>query len=1162
MLRGLMQRLWCLFLLVAALATPPTLGSAQSVTQVKPWFLLIVDTSSSMGACTTSPCGVNDPRNTCGFQRNRIGDAKCALQRIIASTGDAELGLMQFSHSCDATCADTGTGGSCDAQLLAAIAESNQPGLYQWVDGQCQSNCTGNNYTREIRMGNGTPIAQSLVRAYEYFAGTLPAAQVVANNGNTYPSPLVGDSFGACRPVAVIVLTDGAESCGGDPITEANRLLNAGPMARRIPTYAIGFGDPTNANEWAGIQMQVNGLAAAGGTTQGYFATNEATVSVALNQIIADSQLPPETCNDADDNCNGLIDEGIQKFCDPTNIAAGPTLCTEPNELLCDGVDDDCDGIIDEGLSNACGVCGQLPSETCDNLDNDCDGRFDEEVLTGEPCGTTAGSCQVGMTDCVNGQLICVGQLVPGVEVCDCQDNDCDTFIDESFEGQQLCAIGAACVACSCQTLCVVNEFSDVFCPTDLMPEILDSGLCVCITSTCDADACAMETQERDGAVACTADSEDITHCVCKAGACVNACADVTCPTGQVCDPRDTRGVCKPDNCSSLGCRSEELCNAATGLCEPDLCIGTSCADNEACRDGICEPTCANVTCEAGQRCKRGVCTIDRCLPNPCGQLETCDPANGECVRSQSCNPICVGDATCNGLRGECDENPCRRIHCPDATFCADGECVTRSPMDDAGVPRQNVLATGGGGCACTVVGSARQATPWNFEVVGGVLCLLSLLFWRARRRRRLAGAAIIALMTTLTIGCEVEPFCITSCDDEARDGSVADAQHDTGDDNDGGGTGGVGGGDTDGSVAGDGGDGGSSNCRRGTTETCNGRDDDCDFKVDEDTFEPINFCDTRGVCADDTMRCGGGAGWVCRHGADHEGVETLCDQQDNDCDGAIDEGAVNLGDECGTGIGACRVTGEFICNDNGIGTQCSLTQPGTPGAEVCDGIDNDCDGRTDEPKSAPGDNPSFVQQALVQIGSLWIYPYEASRADATALAQGNASARACSTAGVLPWTNVTYAEARAACQAADMDLCTETQWRAACEDGPGGTTCAWGFTNSGNACGDLATAPTECNGEEYDSDPATTTLDDDALLPTGSRGRCFSSAAGGSVFDLSGNAKEFTRARSSGVNPLRGGSYNNVVAGLRCDFDFTVVNDAFKFQNVGFRCCSTSDPN
>jgi hypothetical protein len=38
-----------------------------------------------------------------------------------------------------------------------------------------------------------------------------------------------------------------------------------------------------------------------------------------------------------------------------------------------------------------------------------------------------------------------------------------------------------------------------------------------------------------------------------------------------------------------------------------------------------------------------------------------------------------------------------------------------------------------------------------------------------------------------------------------------------------------------------------------------------------------------------------------------------------------------------------------------------------------------------------------------------------------------------CSKGGVVPWTNVTYGQARAACQAIGADLCTEQDWHRAC---------------------------------------------------------------------------------------------------------------------------------
>jgi hypothetical protein len=71
-----------------------------------------------------------------------------------------------------------------------------------------------------------------------------------------------------------------------------------------------------------------------------------------------------------------------------------------------------------------------------------------------------------------------------------------------------------------------------------------------------------------------------------------------------------------------------------------------------------------------------------------------------------------------------------------------------------------------------------------------------------------------------------------------------------------------------------------------------------------------------------------------------------VCDGLDNDCDGAVDEG-FDVGASCAAGAGPCQTTGYKVCNADGSGTTCFTLPPNTS-AEVCDGLDNDCDGTVD----------------------------------------------------------------------------------------------------------------------------------------------------------------------------------------------------------------------
>ncbi|MGK0361929.1 MAG: hypothetical protein ACI9U2_004249, partial [Bradymonadia bacterium] len=130
--------------------------------------------------------------------------------------------------------------------------------------------------------------------------------------------------------------------------------------------------------------------------------------------------------------------------------------------------------------------------------------------------------------------------------------------------------------------------------------------------------------------------------------------------------------------------------------------------------------------------------------------------------------------------------------------------------------------------------------------------------------------------------------------------------------------------------------------------EICNSRDEDCDGIVDEDVPGDGEACERGvGACAQDGVtRCDPELGaFVCGAMPGEENAE-VCNGVDDDCDDAIDEG-LGLGDACMAGVGACQAAGTRVCAGGGA-LLCNAVV-GTPDAEVCNAVDDDCDGAADE---------------------------------------------------------------------------------------------------------------------------------------------------------------------------------------------------------------------
>ena len=129
------------------------------------------------------------------------------------------------------------------------------------------------------------------------------------------------------------------------------------------------------------------------------------------------------------------------------------------------------------------------------------------------------------------------------------------------------------------------------------------------------------------------------------------------------------------------------------------------------------------------------------------------------------------------------------------------------------------------------------------------------------------------------------------------------------------------------------------------TTETCNNLDDDCDGLIDETLNEQCGISNV-GECQYGVKVCSTGFWGTCNGNIDP--ITETCDGKDNDCDGTIDEGCNCINGQtttCGTNTGQCQ-TGTQTCTNGNWGTCNNET---TPSLETCDGQDNNCDGTIDE---------------------------------------------------------------------------------------------------------------------------------------------------------------------------------------------------------------------
>ncbi|NOY91478.1 MAG: formylglycine-generating enzyme family protein [Deltaproteobacteria bacterium] len=738
------------------------------------------------------------------------------------------------------------------------------------------------------------------------------------------------------------------------------------------------------------------------------------------------------------------------------------------------------------------------------------------------------------------------GCVAGAIEICNGLDDDCDGMIDEGIDTStdvnncgvcgNVCAPAHAFGVCSASSCglsgCDVGFF-------DRNGDLSDGCEVHCIATEPVETLCDLRDNNCDGTVDETFDLlTDPMNCGRCGRTCRFAHASASCVAGDCvvssCDANyyDVDGVpltgCEY-SCTATGA---ETCNLRDDNCdgavdEGDPGGGASCGSSVgSCGSGILHCVGGALTCEGATGPTPETCNG---LDDDCdGTVDEGNPEGGAlCGLSVgSCRPgtmLCTGGAlvcsggtgpaleTCNGLDDNCDGtidegNPGGGASCGIAT----GACVA------------GMLRCSGGGLSCFgAVGPSLESCNGLDDDCDGVV---DNGFDLTNDPRNCGGCGNTCAFPNAVATCAARTCSMGAC----APGYV----------------------DRNGNAA----DGCEYACDFTGAEVCNGLDDDCDGIVDDGLSPPATFCNPNGVCAGTSPTCGGTSGWQCSYPAGtYEVTETRCDGLDNDCNGLVDDPFPSVGLACDNGaLGTCLRTGAFVCDGAGTGVTCTAPAAPAPGVETCNNADDDCDGVVDN--NAPA---NWVPITLSGGATRWVFQYEASRPDSTSTDSGSRTHRACSDPNRLPWTNVSPAEAAAACATVGGRLCSESEWQRACET-PAGTPCTWSYqssctTYSGNTC----------NGFDNDVDPGTPGIQN-GILATGTETSCYArwgAAATQRIYDVSGNAQEWTAPRSAGVNPMRGGSYNDLSGGTKCQFSFEVAGDTFRAPNVGFRCCRSTAP-
>lgn len=537
--------------------------------------------------------------------------------------------------------------------------------------------------------GGGTPTAATLNAARSYLqtlGSSAPRHVLLITDG--LPNCNLGLNPASCATTTGGCLNtntcSGASCCGlgaKDCLDDQGTVAAAAALfALGIKTYVVGFDAAlTGGNNKAVLDA----VAAAGGTTSAYVASNQAALTSALNQI---AQTTSTCCQNAcTQGANRCAANGQREECrlDATTQCTNWVGTTCPPMSACTG-----------GSCVACTNQCTLGASQCSSG-------------TERTCVTGAGGCTVWQTvkSCGYGEV--------------CNGTTCGTC--------QGCSIGASrCTAtgveeCQWSVLSGCTQWAARACPSG---SVCTSGSCTSCNSTCTA-----------GSTRCT--GRNVETCVANAMGCTSWSFSQTCSTfcsGGACGVCGTSCTPGATRCNGNGV---ETCGTDVNSC-PVWGPAQACPANNTCVGGNCV-TCATTCTEGAIRCAaNGAVETCRLQATGCRAWVTtaqCDLGGGERCDMGTCIPPCQN--ACTGGARQCTTKNVQRCevgptgctiwrdepNCTAGTTCVAGDCFYPCGTDEletcapanticTGLPQgkfclPNTSGAGGGGAGARGGGSA-----------------------------------------------------------------------------------------------------------------------------------------------------------------------------------------------------------------------------------------------------------------------------------------------------------------------------------------------------------------------------------------------------------------------------------------------------------------------